>query len=111
VTSDNIDNRNGTVMVYCMADYTLKNIPADLYHRLQSAAADEFRSFNQEVLFRLRRSFDAQEAKLTAVHARWIHEALASGEITPLTPPELDAAFERGVAKAKARKRKIGRAA
>jgi hypothetical protein len=87
-----------------MPDYTLKNIPADLYHRLEAAAADDFRSINQEILFRLSRSFDAQEAKMSALHARWVHEALASGEAAPLKPGELDAAFQRGVAKAKVAK-------
>ena len=87
-----------------MPDYTLKNIPEGLYRRLQSAAAEEFRSLNQEVLSRLSRSFDAQEARLSALHARWVHEALAGGDLTPLRPSEVDAAFERGLAKAKARK-------
>jgi plasmid stability protein len=94
-----------------MPDYTLKNIPEDLYHRLQSAAAEQFRSVNQEVLFRLSQSFDAQEAQMSALHARWIHEALASGETTTLTPSELDQAFERGVARAKARKQAHSNAA
>jgi hypothetical protein len=89
-----------------VADYTLKNIPADLYHRLQSAAEEEFRSINQEILSRLRRSFDAQDAKATALHARWVHEALASGEATVLKPDEIDAAFQRGIAKAKAKRAK-----
>ncbi len=87
-----------------MPDYTLKNIPADLYHRLQAAAEAEFRSLNQEMLARLSRSFDAEDAKMSALHARWLHEALASGEPTPLKSQEVDAAFERGLARAKARK-------
>jgi hypothetical protein len=100
-----IDNRFGTVYVLVMPDYTLKNIPADLYHRLAAAAAEDFRSVNQEILSRLSRSFDAQDAKMAALHGRWVHEALASGEAVPLTPRELDAAFERGVARAKAGKK------
>lgn len=87
-----------------MADYTLKNIPEDLYRRLQSAAEEEFRSLNQEILSRLSRSFDAQEAKNSALHARWIHEALASGPSAPLKKGELDEAFERGIARARSRK-------
>ena len=89
-----------------MADYTVKNIPEDLYHRLQAAAADDFRSINQEILSRLKRSFDAQDAKMTAVHARWVHDALASGEATPLRAEDLDAAFKRGIARAKSRRAK-----
>jgi hypothetical protein len=41
---------------------------------------------------------------MSALHARWVHEALASGDATSLKPGELDAAFERGIAKAKVRK-------
>ncbi len=87
-----------------MADSTLKNIPKDLYERLRTAAAENFRSVNQEVLARLNRSFDAEDARMCAVHARWIHEALASGPATPLQPGELDKAFARGIARSKARK-------
>ena len=87
-------------------NYTLKNIPEDLYHRLTAAAAEDFRSLNQEILARLSRSFDAQDARMTALHARWVQEALSSGEAEPLRPSELDAAFERGLAKANARKSK-----
>ena len=86
-----------------MADYTLKNIPEDLYRRLQAAAEEQFRSINQEVLARLSRSFDAQDAKVSALHARWVHEALASGPASPLKQEDVDAAFRRGLARAKAR--------
>ena len=89
-----------------MSDYTLKNIPTDLYHRLQASAEEEFRSINQEILARLRRSFDAQDAKTSALHARWVHEAFASGEVTPLKPDEIDAAVQRGIAKAKSKRAK-----
>jgi len=89
-----------------MADYTIKNIPDDLYHRLQGAAEEEFRSINQEILFRLRRSFDAQDAKMSTIHARWVHEALASGEATPLKVEDIDTAFNRGIATAKSRRAK-----
>ena len=87
-----------------MADYTLKNIPEDIYHRAQSAAETIFRSLNQEIIYRLRRSFDAEDARLSAVHAKWVLEALASGPAKPLEMSEMDAAFERGVTRAKARK-------
>ena len=87
-------------------NYTLKNIPPDLYSRLTAAANEEFRSLNQEILARLSRSFDAQDARMTALHARWVQEALSSGNPTPLKRGELDAAFERGLAHAKARKSK-----
>lgn len=87
-----------------MADYTLKSIPKDLHERLRAAAAANFRSVNQEALARLSRSFDADDARMSALHARWIHEALASGAATPLKPGELDRAFERGLVKSKGRK-------
>ena len=87
-------------------NYTLKNIPLDLYNRLTSAANEEFRSLNQEILARLSRSFDAQDARMTALHAKWVQEALTSGDAMPLRRGELDEAFRRGLAKAKARKSK-----
>jgi hypothetical protein len=41
---------------------------------------------------------------MSALHARWVHEALSSGNSTPLKPAELDQAFARGIARAKNRK-------
>ncbi len=100
-------NHFGTVKVGLgLMNYTLKNIPEDLYNRLTAAANEEFRSLNQEILARLSRSFDAQDAKMAALHARWVREALASGDPAPLARGELEAAFERGRARAKARKSK-----
>ena len=87
-----------------MPDLALRNIPPELYSRLQSAAAEHFRSLNQEIQARLNRSFDAEEAKMSALHARWVHEALSSGDSTPLKSDELDQAFARGIARAKSRK-------
>ena len=87
-----------------MHDLPLRNIPDELYSRLQASAAEHFRSLNQEVLARVNRSFDAEEAKMSALHARWVHEALASGDPTPLKTEELDQAFARGIARAKSRK-------
>ena len=87
-----------------MPDLQLRNIPPELYSRLQSAAEANFRSLNQEVQARLSRSFDAEEAKMSALHSRWVHEALTSGDSTPLKPEEIDQAFARGLARAKRRK-------
>jgi len=89
-----------------MAEYTLKNIPEEIYHRAQSAAENSLRSLNQEIIFRLRRSFDAEDIRTTALHAKWVMEALASGPATPLKAADMDAAFERGVSRARARKQK-----
>jgi hypothetical protein len=87
-----------------MAEYTLKNIPEEIYHRAQAAAEGSLRSLNQEIIFRLRRSFDAEDARTSALHARWIMAALESGPAKPLRGAALDAAFARGVRRAKARR-------
>ena len=87
-----------------MAEYTLKNIPEEIYHRAQAAAETSLRSLNQEIIFRLRRSFDAEDARLSAVHARWVMEALESGPARPLRVADLDAAFQKGVRRAQARR-------
>jgi Arc-like DNA binding domain len=87
-----------------MADYTLKGIPEALRAKLQNEADRSFRSINQEILFRLERSFQADETKLTAVHARWVHEALSSGDAKPLSDSQLDTAFDRGSKRARDRK-------
>jgi len=41
---------------------------------------------------------------MSALYARWVHEALASGKPTPLKADEIDRAFARGIARAKTRK-------
>ena len=87
-----------------MADYNLKNIPADIYQRVQSAAENSFRSLNQEIIFRLSKSFDAEDAKMSALHAKWVLEALESGPAKPLKVADLDAAFARGLKRATERK-------
>ena len=87
-----------------MAEYTLKNIPEDIYRRTQAAAETGFRSLNQEILHRLQRSFDADDARLSAVHAKWVLAALESGPPQPLKMAEMDAAFERGIGRAKTRR-------
>ena len=87
-----------------MAEYTLKNIPEEIYHRAQAAAETSLRSLNQEILFRLRRSFDAEDARTTALHAKWVMEALASGPAKPLRMTDMDAAFQKGLGRAKARR-------
>jgi hypothetical protein len=88
-----------------MADYTLKNVPEPLRSKLESEAQRSFRSVDQEILFRLQRSFDADDTRMSAIHAKWIYDALNSGEAAPLTENELDAAFDRGVQRARKRKR------
>ena len=87
-----------------MAEYTLKNIPEEIYHRAQAAAEHSLRSLNQEIIFRLRKSFDAEDARTSALHAKWVLEALASGAAKPLKLADLDAAVARGRKRAAARK-------
>ena len=86
-----------------MAEYTLKNIPEDIYQRAQTAAECSLRSLNQEIIYRLRRSFDSEDARMTALHAKWVMEALASGPAKPLRAADMDAAFQTGVRRARAR--------
>ncbi len=90
---------------FFMAEYTLKNIPEEIYHRAQTAAENSLRSLNQEIIFRLRRSFDSEDARTSALHAKWVMEALQSGPAKPLRAGDLDAAFEQGVSRAKARRK------
>ena len=89
-----------------MPDYTLKNIPGEIYQRALSASEEGCRSLNQEIIFRLKRSFDAEDARATALHARWVMEALESGPAKPFKMEELDAAFQRGANRAHSRKGK-----
>jgi hypothetical protein len=87
-----------------MAEYTLKNIPEEIYRRAQAAAERSFRSLNQEIIHRLNRSFDAEDARVSALHAKWVLEALESGPVRPLKMKDLDAAFARGVSRARSRR-------
>jgi hypothetical protein len=52
---------------------------------------------NQEIIHRLARSFDAEDAKVSALHAKWVLEALASGPAKPFKAADMDAAFEKAV--------------
>jgi hypothetical protein len=88
-----------------MADYTLKNVPEPLRSKLESEAQRSFRSVDQEILFRLQRSFDADDTRMTALHAKWIYDALNSGEAAAFKDTEIDAALSRGLKRAKKRKR------
>jgi hypothetical protein len=86
-----------------MAEYTLKNIPEEIYQRAQAAAEQSFRSLNQEIIYRLNRSFDADDARVSALHAKWVLEALQSGPAQVLKMKDLDAAFACGVSRARQR--------
>ena len=90
-------------MVYCMKSYPLKNIPPDLYDLAKNSAAANFRSLNQELLFRVQLSFDLQERSVSALHQKWTNEALASGPAKPAQQRDWDQALKRGLARAKAK--------
>jgi hypothetical protein len=90
-------------MVASMASITLKDIPSDLHGILKHEAEANFRSLSQEVLARLQRSLDLDAASQR--DQKWIDEAIASGPEQPFTEAELDAAFQRGLERAKSKKR------
>lgn len=88
-----------------MAENTLKNIPEEIYHRAQAAAEFNYRSLNQEIIHRLNRSFDADDARVSALDAKWVMEALQSGPARSLKIGDMDAAFARGVTRARNRRK------
>src|SRR5438105_1007369 len=55
-----LEVQNGSIMVFAMSDYTVKNMPEVLRARLEGEAERSFRSMNQEILYRLQRSFDVK---------------------------------------------------
>ena len=74
---------------------TLKDLPEDLHGQLKREAEANFRSLDQEVLARIQRSFDIDEAINTTRDQKWIDEAIASGPATPLSEGEMDAIRDR----------------
>ena len=84
-----------------MKNYPLKNIPQDLYEMTKKSAEANFRSLNQELLFRVQLSFDLEEKAVSALHQKWVQEALASGPAIPARPEDWTKALNRGLARAK----------
>ncbi len=78
-----------------MASITLKGIPHDLHAQLKAEASANFRSVEQEVLARLRRSLDVDAALNTTRDQKWVDEALASGPETALSRAEMDKVRDR----------------
>ena len=74
---------------------TLKDLPEDLHGQLKREAEANFRSLDQEVLARIQRSFDINEAINTKRDQKWIDEAIAGGPATPLSEGEMDAIRDR----------------
>ena len=80
-----------------MASITIKGIPKELHGRLKLEAEANFRSLNQEVLARVERTFQIDEALNAKRDQRWIDDALASGRATPLTEREMDAVRDKAL--------------
>jgi hypothetical protein len=83
-----------------MRQYTLKNIPESLYALAETTAQANFRSLNQELLYRVQLAFDLEEAGATKLHQQWIDESLASGPAKPANKEQWDRALKQGLAKA-----------
>ena len=82
-------------------DYTLKNIPADLYEMTRRSAKANFRTVEQEILSRVQATFDAELAASSKLHQTWVDEALRSGPAQPLDRSKQRAAVRRGLKKAR----------
>ena len=86
-----------------MRSYTLKNIPDPLHEMAVQSAKTNFRSLNQELLWRVQQSFDLEEAAASGLHQTWMNEALKSGPAKPGTPGQWEKALKRGLAKGRHR--------
>ena len=78
-----------------MASITLKDIPVDLHAQLKQEADANYRSLNQEAMYRIARTFEIDDALTGKRDQRLIDEALASGPETPLTKKDMDEVFKR----------------
>ena len=74
-----------------MASITLKDIPVELHAQLRNEAAANFRTISQEAMSRIERTFQIDAALNSRCDQRWIDEAIASGQETPLTRTEMNA--------------------
>jgi hypothetical protein len=83
------------------ANVTLKGIPADLQALVERSAKANFRSENQELLYRISSSYDAEQAVVSQLHQEHINLALASGPAVPLNRARLKAARDRALRKAR----------
>jgi hypothetical protein len=86
-----------------MANHSFKNIPEDIYHSAKAAAEGSQCSLNQKTIHRFSHSIDSEDMRTRALHARWVMEALASGPAKRLKARDLDAAFQKGVDRARDR--------
>jgi hypothetical protein len=81
-------------------DTSVKQIPEALHEMIRRSAAANFRSFNQEVLYRLQASFDQELKSVTRLHQQWLDEGLQSGPARPFDRAKFKAAVRRGLEKA-----------
>ena len=75
-----------------MASIMLRDIPEDLHAQLQREAAANFRSLSQEIMARIRHSFELEDRLSADLVDRLVQEAIDSGPEEALTREQLDAA-------------------
>src|SRR5213594_434480 len=82
--------------VWCrrMASITLMDIPEDVHAQLKAEAEANYRSLDQEALWRIERSFAFDDQLSTETVNRLIDESLASGPQEEFSPAKLDASVE-----------------
>ena len=81
-------------------DTSVKQIPDALHEMIRRSAEANFRSFNQEVLYRLQSSFDQELSSVTKLHQQLLDEGLQSGPARPFDQAKFKAAVRRGLEKA-----------
>jgi hypothetical protein len=83
-----------------MASITLKDIPVDLHAQLKQEADANYRSLNQEAMYRIARTFEIDDVLTSKRDQRLVDEALASGPETTLTKKDMDEVFKKVLKKA-----------
>ena len=60
-----------------MKQFKIKDVPVQLFNRLESSAESNKRSLSREVLARLEMSFAVEKAVRCQTHQAWINEVMA----------------------------------
>lgn len=76
-----------------MATLTIRNVPDDLYQRLQERARRNRRSLNQEVVMALESSNEDSSGRMARL--RHFHETVTRGRFRA-SPEEIDAFIDEG---------------
>jgi antitoxin FitA len=79
-----------------MASLTIKGIPDDLLERLREVAAENRRSLNSEVIYRLERSVEPTRAVDPEVFLARVRALNAQAPVPPLTDEFLQRAIDEG---------------